>query len=252
MKPIEKALLLRKSARLRSREPGRLFANRLREPRRVLRLVESSSLRQSSKHEARRQYLVAVCAAFESFWREFVRVNIDRHRVSTAVLARLKNFTFSIADVHNVVGRKLTLGELISCSFSFQGIEAVNAALSQILQINLLSAFSTARFTVVEVQRKDRPKKTPPFRIPLPGHEVLKRTCGDINKCYTIRHDTVHNTGSAHRVSAQEALQLENAAWLFCTLVGGHLEGKFDELWGRRPAKSNKRLQQRRNAVVEP
>ena len=54
MKAIEKALLLRKSARLRSKEPMRLFLNRLREPDRLLSVVEAQPLRPLAKHEARR------------------------------------------------------------------------------------------------------------------------------------------------------------------------------------------------------
>lgn len=233
MKPIEKALILRKSARLRSREPMRLFRRRLREPERILGIIEGSEAPESSKQEARRQYLVAVCAAFESFWREFVRVSVDRHRVPRATLDALRGASFTIGELQSVLGRKLSLGELISCSYSFQGPDAVNSALSDILQFKVFSEFGSARFAVREVPRKKSPKGRLLLNTEIAGTDILKRTLPAMQKAYTIRHDTVHNTGASHRVAEREVWTIGNAAWELNTLLGMHLEGKFDQLWGR-------------------
>ena len=222
----------------------RLFLRRLREPERILNLIERSEVRESSKQEARRQYLVAVCAAFESFWREFVRVNIDRHRVPRASLSALKNVSFTIGDVQSILGRRLTLGELISCSYSFQGTEAVNAALSEILRFKVFSEFAGARFAVREVPRKNRPKSRALVKTEILGRDVLKSTLPAMQKAYAIRHDTVHNTGAAHRVAEREARTVANAAWQLNTFLGMRLESKFDQLWGRQRERvqPNKRM----------
>lgn len=234
MKAIEKALVLRRSGRLRSREPMRLFLRRLREPERILAVLERGGLRESSKQEGRRQYLVALCAAFESFWREFVRVNVDRHRVPKESLDAMKRLSFTIADIRNVIGRKLTLGELISCSYSFQGADAVNVALSEILGIKVFSEFAGARFAIREVPRKTRPKRRALLKTEILGRELLQSTLPAIQKAYTIRHDTVHNTGAVHRVTERETRVIGNAAWQFSAFLGMHLEGTFGRLWGRR------------------
>ena len=234
MRPIEKALLLRKSAHLRSKEPMRQFLNRLREPRRLLELIESRPLPTSTKLEARRQFLICVCAAFETYWREFVRVNVDRHRIPKSAIEHLKRISFTLADVHSIVGRELTVGELISCSFSFQGTDAVNSAFSEILQVKLFSEFSEACFQIREIPRKNRAKKEPLARSDLLGKDVLKGTCAAIDRCFTIRHDSVHSSGTIHRVAERETWRLENAAWQFNVFLGMHLEGRFAKLWGRR------------------
>ena len=234
MKPLEKALLLRKSARLRSKEPMRLFLNRLREPGRLLKLIEGQPLSAATKREARRQYLVCVCAAFETYWREFVRVNVDRHRIPASALEHLKRVSFTLADVHKVVGRKVSLGELVSCSFSFQCAEAVNVAVSEILQVKVFSEFAEARFSLREVRPKKSSRKRPPFKSEIAGRDILKSTCGAIDRCFAIRHDTVHSTGIVHRVAEREAVLVANAAWQFNTFVGTHVERRFSTLWGRR------------------
>jgi hypothetical protein len=234
MKPIEKALLLRKSARLRSKEPMRLFINRLREPERILELVERQHVSAATRLEARRQFLVSVCAAFESYWRAFVRVNVDAHRVPASALEHLKKLSFTLVDIHNVVGRRLTIGELVSCSFAFQGPDAVNNSLSEILQTKVFTEFAKARFAIREVPQARPPKKRKLLRSELAGEQVLKSTRDDLERCFEIRHDTVHSTGALHKVTEMDARTIANSAWQFNAFLGMHIEQRFAELWGRR------------------
>ena len=85
-----------------------------------------------------------------------------------------------------------------------------------------------------EVPRKRRSKHQPLVKTELGGSKVLKTTVALVKKAYEVRHDTVHNTGAAHRVSDHETREIANAAWQFCTFLGMHLEGTFDKLWRRR------------------
>lgn len=234
MKAIEKALLLRKSARLRSKEPMRLFINRLREPNRILELVEREHASTAVRLEARRQFLVSVCAAFESYWRMFVRVNVDAHRIPARAWEHIKRTQFTLADIQNVVGRRLTIGELVSCAFPFQGPDAVNTSLSELLQTNIFTEFAKARFALREVPPTSRPKKRRLFRSELTGQQVLRSTRHDLERCFEVRHDTVHNTGAVHRVTHRDALTIANSAWQFNAFLGMHVEMRFTELWRRR------------------
>ena len=234
MNTLERALALRKSAHLRSKEPMRVFLNRLREPRRILGLVERSRIHPATKLEARRLFLVSVSAAFEAYWREFVRINVDKHQVPVSTISHLKRASFSLGDVQRIIGKKLTLGELIASSYSFQGTDAVNAALSEILQVKLLTEFGEAEFTIREVPRKNRSKKRPLASALIRGRQILKGTCPAIERCFVIRHETVHNTGTIFRVHDRETRLMENAAWQFNAFLGMHLESRFKEIWGRR------------------
>lgn len=234
MKPLERALALRKSAHLRSKEPMRVYRNRLRQPERILELVEKRVEQIATKYEARRLFLVSISAAFEAYWREFVRINIDKHKVPIGTISHLKRASFSLEDVQRIIGKKLTLGELIASSYSFQGADAVNFALSEILQIKLFSEFREAAFEIREIPRKKRSKKRPLATTTIRGRQILASCCPIIERCFAIRHETVHNTGRIYRVGDFEAQRIENAAWQFNVFLGMHLERRFNEIWGRR------------------
>ena len=250
MKPLDRALSLRRSTRLRSMEPVRVFHNRLREPRRLLRLAEQKANAQSTRFEARRQFLVAVTAASELFWRVFVRINVDRCRLRSSTLDRLRKMTFTLADVQTIAGRRLSLGELIAASYSFQGTNAVNVAFSEILQINVFSEFANESFAIVEMEWykvvKDAAlgsagapgrkwtKAREPLITTIEGRDILKRDSAMVDRCYAVRHDAVHSSGRNHRVGAEEALRIENSVWEFNVVLGLFLETRFDKLWGPR------------------
>lgn len=232
MKTLDKVLLLRQYGRLRSKEPMRQYRNRLYAPERILALAERHATGEPTKREARRQYVVCVCAAFETYWREFVRVTIDRHRMPPTTFAHLKRMSFTLADVHCILGRKVTVGELMSCSFVFQGTQAVNAALSEILQLDLFGEFAKARFAITEVPDKTHDKRKPMAKAELFGRDILRSTCPDIERCFTVRHDTVHGSGALHRLPVDTPRLLANSVWQFNLFLGMHLEQLFSRLWG--------------------
>ena len=90
MKTLDRALSLRRSTRLRSVEPSRVFESRLLEPRRLLSLAEKDAHLRSTRFEARRQFLVALTAAMELFWRALARTSIDRCRPPVSALSDLR------------------------------------------------------------------------------------------------------------------------------------------------------------------
>lgn len=212
----------------------RQYRNRLYAPQRILALAERHATGEPTKREARRQYIVCVCAAFETYWREFVRVNVDRHRMPDATFAHLKRMSFNLSDVHSILRRKVTMGELLSCSFSFQGSEAVNAVLTEILKLDVFTEFAKAQFEFQAVPDKDHKKGEPLNRVVFTGRNILKETLPDIDRCFTVRHDTVHGSGALHRLPIHTPEHLANSVWQFNYFLGSHLEQTFASLWGHR------------------
>jgi hypothetical protein len=191
--------------------------------------------------------LVSAAAAFEAFWREFIRVNVDRHRAPPATLEHLKRASFTLADVQNILGRKLTLGELVASTYPLQGTEAVNAAFSEILQIKVFSELSSGQFAIREISRKNRARRRPLASATVKGSDILRTLNPKVDRCFEVRHDAVHSTGTLHRVSQRDAVLLENAVWQFTAYLGLFLENRFDNLWRqrrvRRRLQPNKRLE---------
>lgn len=231
-------------------EPLRVYKSRLREPQKILQLCEETPQPDSTQQEARRQFLVAVAAASELFWRVFIRANVDRSRHRPNVLERFRKTTFTLSDVHRIIGRKLTLGELIAAAYSFQGTEAVNTSLSEILQINVFSEFAKEKFVVVEDEwykclvdaaygTNGKPPRTwkknrKPLEAKFTGRDILKRDCVMVDHCYTIRHDSVHSFGRIYKPSARETIEIANAVWEFNAVLALFIESRFKALWGTR------------------
>lgn len=214
----------------------RLYRNRLHAPRRVLELVESSSQSPATRYEARRQFIVSVCAAFECYWRSLVRLSLDEKSIPEGSLQHLNKISFTLGDVQSVVGKRLTIGELVACSFSFQGPDAVNKALSEILQIKYFSDFGSQSFRLEEVVDLQGAGNREPAVLTLTGVQLLRNFLRDVEKCFEIRHDTVHNTGALHRVSDRRVPQIENSVWQFNLYMGLHLEHRVDRIWGYKHA----------------
>lgn len=216
MNPLTKTLELRKNYKIKSREPMRAYQRRISLARDILQLIERNG-RESSKQEARRLFLVTVAAGFELYWRDLIRAVIDRKKVTLKEYPKLRNINFTLADIEQIIGNRVTLGELLSCSYTFQNTKVVNEVLSCILNINAFTEFGKAKFQIQEIVRKNRSKKQGSiFQQIIYGKSILNNI-KKIEKCFEIRHATVHDTGTRYRLSKIETLLIENAVWQFNT-----------------------------------
>jgi len=197
---LEKIAEIRRSEHLKASMPEDAFFSRLRWPKQLLDLAEKSSIPNAAKFEARRQYLVALCAAFEIYWRDFLRMCVDETRLGEKHLSHLSKQAFTIAEIATIVGRKVTFGELLSYSYRFQSTATVNRAFSEIFSFDAFARLGKERYAVFEVLRKRRKKGRVPMRATLLGTDVL-RICPKIDACFKIRHETVHNLGSLSRIT---------------------------------------------------
>ena len=227
-KIIDRALELRVTGKRRSPDPSRAYQNRLEAPRQVLETIETSSLPARVKLEARRLFVVCICAAFESFWRDVVRSMVAELGVSVTLRRNLRKQTFSLGDLGDILGRELTLAELVSCSYTFQHPEIVNRSMSDILSIDVFCEFKQSHFALVEVPRKNRKPETPLARVELTGEFALKRI-PLIERCFTIRHETVHHVGHVYRPTYRNVLEMENAVWIFNEFLSMFVGGRVDK-----------------------
>jgi len=158
VKPIDKAIAVRRNWPFRSPDPMRAFERRVKLAGRVLGLVEKHG-DNKTRLEGRRLFIVAVAAAFETFWRDLVRDAVDKGGITLKNAPHLGRIQFALGDMQEVFGRKLTLGELVSTAYTFQSLDTVDQALSDVLGIKAFSEFSRSRFEIREVKRKNRSTK---------------------------------------------------------------------------------------------
>lgn len=230
MKAIDKALELRKSIHLRSAVPQREYDNRLRQPRRILKIVEDAHPRRATLYEARREYIVCLASAYEIFWRDMIKNLIDDRKAGQAKLKGLEALKMSMSEIADIFRHGMTLGELVSCSISFQGVAHVNKAVSSLLGIDAFSMFRKFRYRLY-IMNPDTKTEEKGDSVCL-GPEALKRS-SFIDRCFEIRHDSVHNTGTRFSVSRDLVSRIEDAMWFFNLTFGLFTEKKFEELEGK-------------------
>jgi hypothetical protein len=214
MKPLDKAIAVRRNWPFRSADPSIAYRHRIKRARAILDLVEKHG-RRPVQYEARRLYIVAVCAAFEAFWRDVIRNIIDEGGVTLTSAPQLGKVMFSVQDVKEILGRKLTLGELVAASYTFQSPVVVDQALSDVLGTKAFSTFAATEFQVKEIPRRNRSKKHGPLLETSFKASLFLKRLPEIVHAFAVRHDTVHDAGARHWPSAATTDRLENAVWSF-------------------------------------
>ena len=207
MNPVEKALELRKSLRLRSKQPETAFVRRLRWPRSIMRCVEQHERNGGLLNEARRQYAVSLCAAYEIYWRDFLKQTIDVQRFGAFEIRRLRNHKFTFPDLQQILGKRLTLGEIVACSYTFQGTEVINQVCQDIFRLDLFAIMGKVRFKIEIAEPKTEAQAKPAY---LKGVDILKSRQA-VDRCFAVRHETVHNTGTRFRLSPKDLNKIERS-----------------------------------------
>lgn len=227
MKALDKIHQLRKSIHLQSPVPERAYHSRIRRPREILRIIESQQPSNSILYEARRGYIVSIACAFEIFWRQMVKNSIDNEGLDQTKLKGLDTVKLSMHEMADVFYHGITLGELISSSFNFQGVTNVNRAISTLLGIDAFTEYRSFKYRIYtfDPETKQEEKGDPMYL----GLEALKRS-HFIDRCFEIRHETVHNTGTRFRVSNDLISHIEGAVFLFNLTFGLFSEKKFGDL----------------------
>ena len=213
MKPLDRIAENRRSRR--SYFPDRAAVKRMQLAAEALCNVENARSSKNVKFEARRMYIVALCASFEMFWRDTLKAAIDEALLGERDLLHLTKVTFSIADIASMAGRKVTLGELIAHNYTFQSSDAVFKAFGEVFQIDVKKIIAehervarrSRRRPIVTVARDDD--------VRLTGKDAL-RCEPSVCRCFRIRHETVHNLGFNYRLSLPRMKRLAFDTWFFC------------------------------------
>lgn len=231
MNIIEKVLKLRKSAPLKAKKPFEAFRNRLSKPYAILFIVEKNTRSNALIHEARRQFVVSLASAYEMYWRDFIKTTIDDSRIKELHLETIRNAKFSFDELHQIMGQKLTLGELVSATYTFQSTDVINRVAKDIFNIDLFASFAKAKYkmTVEEVVKKRKNKKHRAFSQIIKGKDIL-RDRKYIERCFEIRHETVHDTGARFKLSRKNIQKMQGVMFYFNWLLSSKLEDEIEKI----------------------
>lgn len=228
MKSVDKAVALRKSLPLKAKEPFWAFQGHLRRPRTILATVEKKDVPSAVLFEARRWYIVALCAAYEVHWRQFIRRTLDANPLKRTDLRNLRKHKFSFEDLHSILGNQLTVGELVAAAYVFQGTDVLNQVARDVFDLDLFGGFAKKKFRIT-VEISEYPKTPPKSRTStvLTGKKVLGRR-PLIDGAFAIRHETVHDTGTRFRPNLKKVTDIESSMLMFNLSLSTYWEGLLE------------------------
>lgn len=202
MRTITRALDYRKSLPQTAREPFRAFLSRLDHPISVLHMVEASRVPSAIAFEARRQFIICLCAAFELFWRTFFRTAVNTRSAAEIDLTKVRNRTFRFDEVSTILHTRLTLGELLTFSFGFQGPNAVSDFAKDVFRLDLAGILGNAKLTAT-IEAVERADQQTEGRCVVVAGDAILRERPLIERCFAIRNEAAHASGARYRPSAQ-------------------------------------------------
>ncbi len=164
-------------------------------------------------------------AGFEIYWRETFRILINRYPNRVKRFKTVDRISFSTSDVRTILGRRLTLGELIACSQTFQNIEAVNRLASDFLGYDFFTEFKERSFRIEPRNRQQRQ-----FRpVNISGDDVFRKHSKDLVKCLELRHNLAHDLPSRVALSPKSVRDMYGSMSSWNVFVGLGLPDQADE-----------------------
>lgn len=158
------------------------FIDKLSSARELLFFVEENTKDKKIRLEARKHAVIVCVSAMETYFKNVARAFIDRRWVADDFLSTLKDNKFTLSDLSEIGKEKISIGEIVSVSQSFQNLEMINRIYTKM--------FGVGDF-ILEVES---------FKVETEEEEfVLKGSYPDfrreIEEMIRLRHLIVHHEG---------------------------------------------------------
>ena len=217
-------------------EPLNIFERRLKDMMNLQVSTIPSNIPESSKNEAKKQYLVMLVTCYETYLKEIFKIIIDENLVAVTELMKLKRLRevkFTIEEIEFIRSKNIKLSELVSEYINFQNFrEMMNS------------------FSVIDLDKKIEKKINQKDDImPLPDPKLLKKTIDgaeivnqffkqfalhkkslnksqlykQINLLLTLRHKIIHNNIDI-AIRQEDIYTMTAAIYEFIVLVDGILQ----------------------------
>jgi hypothetical protein len=242
MNPVEKALKLRNSLPLKDKRPFNAFIKRVFYSFQVTAIMDKLPVNQakiskkrlkyheSILFELRRQCIVAMCAAYEIFWRDFFKFTFDQNFPSGKLPGGLRSKNIDIGQLTQIIGEKLTIGELISLSYTFRGTEEINTVVKNMLDFDLFARLSKSTQKFGFQTGKDIGEGFVAFPQTGTTGKYILQNSGLIEKAFKIRDQTVHNTAERLQLTEKQIAGIFIEVFLFNIHAAVEIEKIVSEL----------------------
>lgn len=144
-------------------KPLNLFETRLKDMMNLQVSTIPSNIPESSKNEAKKQYLVMLVTCYETYVKEIFKIIIDENLIPVTELMKLKKLKevkFTIEEIEFIKNKDIKLSELVCEYINFQNFG------------NMMNAFS-----IIDLDKKIEEKISQKDGImPLPDSKLLKKS----------------------------------------------------------------------------
>jgi hypothetical protein len=132
---IERIELQRKT-RPKELLPYDNFLEKLMSALALFSFVENKAEDRGIKLEARK-YVVVVCvSAMETYFKSVIKIFVDLGLAAGDIFNVFKEDKYSLGGLYELGKRRISIGEIISVSYSFQDLDAINRIFSKMLNVN--------------------------------------------------------------------------------------------------------------------
>lgn len=180
---IVRRISIARESRIKYLLPYDNFVDRIDSAGGLVDFVEEQKANKEIKFEARKYFVITCISAMEIYFKRTAQVFIDSKWVKNDLLDILKQDKISLADLIEINKRELSIGEIVSVSYSFQDLESINRFYSKMFGVTDF----IKELEAVEVETESK------------KHFTLKDDYPDFRKkirdLTNLRHIIIHHEG---------------------------------------------------------
>jgi len=130
---IIKRINLQRASKSEHLLPYDIFAEKIAQAVQLLSFVEENTKDKELRLEARKYFIITCISAMEIYFKSVVRTFVDAGWVNESFLSLLEKDKISLRDLLEINRKRISLGEIISVSYSFQDLETINRIYTKML-----------------------------------------------------------------------------------------------------------------------
>jgi hypothetical protein len=154
-----------------------------------LEQLPDETLTMDIRQVVRKNYVVSCVSALESYFKDTARDFVDANLVDEGVFELLKQDKFSIAEIKEINKQRISIGEIISVTYTFNRLETINSFFSRVFKINdFISEVEQQKVAIEGMDSFVLKEKYPHFRK-------------EIIDFLNLRHQIIHHRSTKNNIS---------------------------------------------------
>lgn len=191
------------------------FLERISAAAQLLYFVEHNTKDKISKLEARKYFIIMCISSMEAYFKETAEHFIDARWTKENFLNSLTDTKIALCDLFEITKKSISIGEIVSTSQSFQGLEMIDKFYTNMLGVNGF---------IKEVQLVKLKTKKEEFTL----KKGFPNFRGEIEEMIKLRHLIIHH-GGPRRIGLRKLEQLYSSLNAFITAADLYTLGKIPE-----------------------